>query len=142
MYSYNAYATVGTDTSTDNFTFVKLGSDGSDWMAGWFNTGESVDKLTSALDYTFIPDVCSLDQNYPNPFNPTTALSYQLPASSLVKLAVYDINGRLVTELVNGWRDAGMHEVTFDGSGLSSGVYVYQLTAGELNANGKMVLMK
>jgi hypothetical protein len=48
----------------------------------------------------------------------------------------------LVTELVNGWRDAGVHEAVFDASGLASGVYVYRLTAGSFNATGKMVMMK
>jgi hypothetical protein len=59
-----------------------------------------------------------------------------------VNLAVYDISGRLVTTLVNGWREAGVHEVTFDGSGLVSGVYLYQLEAGDFTAGGKMVLIK
>jgi hypothetical protein len=78
----------------------------------------------------------------PNPFNPTTTLGYELPAASLVKLNVYDTSGRLVTKLADGFRLAGMHEVTFDGSGLASGVYLYTLTAGQLNASGKMVLLK
>jgi hypothetical protein len=59
-----------------------------------------------------------------------------------VKLSVSDISGRQVAELVNGWRDAGIHEVTFDGSGLASGFYVYKLTAGDFHAAGKMALMK
>ncbi|TKJ41220.1 hypothetical protein CEE37_06025 [candidate division LCP-89 bacterium B3_LCP] len=79
---------------------------------------------------------------YPNPFNPSTVLSYQLPVASLVNLSIYDISGRLVTELVNGWRDAGVHEVTFNGSALASGIYIYQLDIGSYSASGKMVLMK
>jgi hypothetical protein len=79
---------------------------------------------------------------HPNPFNPTTTISYQLSAASRVNLSVYDITGRKVAELVNGWRDAGMHEVTFDASSLVSGVYLYHLEAGQFKAHGKMVLMK
>jgi uncharacterized protein (DUF362 family) len=83
-----------------------------------------------------------LNQNHPNPFNQSTTISFSLPEASKVKLAVYDVSGRRVTELVNGWRNVGIHKVTFDGSGLASGIYVYNLTAGSFNAIGKMVLMK
>ena len=62
--------------------------------------------------------------------------------ASFVNLAVYDVQGRLVSELVNGWRDAGIHEVTFDGSGLASGIYLYRIEAGEYSAVGKMVLVR
>jgi hypothetical protein len=57
-------------------------------------------------------------------------------------MKVYDMLGREVEVLVDGWRAAGVHEVTLDASGLASGVYVYRLNAGEFNAIGKMVLMK
>jgi hypothetical protein len=78
----------------------------------------------------------------PNPFNPTTTISFTLPEAVRVVLNVYDVQGRLVTSLVNGWREAGQHQVTFDGSTLASGVYLYTLTAGSNTATGKMVLMK
>ena len=84
----------------------------------------------------------SLDGNFPNPFNPATTISYSIPEAAKVMLNVYDISGRLVTTLVNGWNEIGNHEVTFDGTGLSSGVYIYELTAGSFKANGKMVMMK
>jgi flagellar hook assembly protein FlgD len=78
----------------------------------------------------------------PNPFNPTTAISYQLSANSYVSLKVYDITGRLVATLVDGLREAGAQQVTFDGSNLASGIYLYELTAGSHSATGKMMLMK
>jgi hypothetical protein len=89
-----------------------------------------------------LPSKFALLGCYPNPFNPTTVLGYQLPIASRVSLIVYDISGRKVVELVNGWRDAGIHKVTFDGSGLSSGIYIYRLKAAQHSASGKMVLMK
>jgi hypothetical protein len=89
-----------------------------------------------------IPSDYSLSQNYPNPFNPTTTISFQLPVASRTELKIYDISGRFVTELINGWRDAGQHEVTFDGSNLASGMYIYRLNAGEFEVSGKMVLIK
>jgi hypothetical protein len=78
----------------------------------------------------------------PNPFNPSAVLSYELRATSYVSLRVFDTNGRQVAQLVNGLQDAGQHQATFDGSNLSSGVYLYRLTAGLNSATGKMVLLK
>ncbi len=79
---------------------------------------------------------------HPNPFNPSTTVSFELRAASFVSLRVYDTAGRLVTTLVNGWREAGLHQVTFAGSDLTTGVYLYRLTAGEYQASGKLVLLK
>jgi hypothetical protein len=59
-----------------------------------------------------------------------------------VELAVYDLTGSLVTTLVDGYRSAGTHEVTFDAAGLVSGVYIYRLESGSNTAAGKMILMK
>jgi spore coat protein CotH len=88
------------------------------------------------------PLTFAIEQNFPNPFNPTTVLSYKLQVASFVNLSVYDIGGRKVAELVKGWRNAGVHEVTFDGSQLASGVYFYNLKAGSFTTTGKMILMK
>ncbi len=78
----------------------------------------------------------------PNPFNPTTTLSFALPQAGQVKLSVYNVLGREVATLVNGWRDAGSHNIAFDGTKLASGIYVYRLAASDFHATGKMVLMK
>jgi hypothetical protein len=74
----------------------------------------------------------TLLQNYPNPFNPVTTIRYRVPGpgSCLVTLDLYDMLGREVAVLVNGKEEAGVHEVTLDASGLSSGMYVYRLRAG------------
>ncbi len=79
---------------------------------------------------------------YPNPFNATTAISYQIPEARHVSLQIYDTAGRLVTTLVDGWREAGEHQVTFDGSGLASGVYLCRLQADKQTTSGKMLLLK
>lgn len=83
-----------------------------------------------------------LSQNYPNPFNPSTAINYQLPSNGYVTLRVYDMLGREVATLVDGRQSAGMHTVKFDAAGLSSGVYLYRLTAGGLFLSRKMIFMK
>lgn len=84
----------------------------------------------------------SLKQNYPNPFNPTTSIAYHLPASSQVSLKVYDMLGREVAVLVDEHKAAGVHQVQFDSSGLSSGVYLYQISAGDFVSTKKMMLLK
>ncbi|MFH1198080.1 MAG: T9SS type A sorting domain-containing protein [bacterium] len=89
-----------------------------------------------------LPDEFSLMQNYPNPFNPATVISYQLPVVSKVNLRIYDILGREVAILVNEEKPAGTYEVKFNGSQLSSGVYIYQLRAGTFVSSKKFILTK
>lgn len=83
-----------------------------------------------------------LYQNYPNPFNPETVISYQLSVTSNVTLKVYDILGKEIRTLVDGLQKAGLHTITFDGSGLSSGVYFYRLIAGRFVTQKSMPLLK
>lgn len=88
------------------------------------------------------PNVFYLGQNYPNPFNPSTNIKYSIPADGNVTLKMYDILGEEVSTLVNEYQQAGTFDVVFDGSNLSSGVYYYQLTSGELTSTKKMMLTK
>jgi parallel beta-helix repeat protein len=83
-----------------------------------------------------------LHQNYPNPFNPSTTIKYELPQSAMVKLSVYDMLGREVYVLVNERREAGVHEVKFDGSSLASGVYFYRLQAGDFTQTKRLLLLR
>jgi photosystem II stability/assembly factor-like uncharacterized protein len=91
----------------------------------------SADPVTSVHVFDHSPTLVSyiLEQNYPNPFNPSTTITFELPMASVVRLSVYDILGREVSVLVDERRDAGVHEVKFDGSRLASGVYFYRLQA-------------
>ncbi len=84
----------------------------------------------------------NLSQNYPNPFNPSTLINYQLPMNNLVTLKVFDIVGREVATLVNERQEAGMYQTAFNAQGLSSGLYFYQLRAGNYSEVKKMILMK
>jgi hypothetical protein len=117
------------------------GNGGWDMVEFPQSTGEPFPGEEMAITST-IPQAFALLGAYPNPFNPATTIKFQMPQAGLVNLKVYDTAGRLVTTLVNGLRDAGAHDVTFDGSNLSSGVYLYSLTAGTYSATGKMVLVK
>jgi hypothetical protein len=89
-----------------------------------------------------IPFRTVLEQNFPNPFNPKTVVSYQLSAVSEVRLSVYDLLGREVTVLVNERRGPGRYEAAFDGTNLSSGVYLCRMTAGKYVQTRKILLMK
>jgi len=84
----------------------------------------------------------SLEQNYPNPFNPSTTIKYQLPINGNVKLIIYDMLGQKVKTLVNGFKQKGKYEVQFDANGLSSGIYIYKISANEFTASRKMMLIK
>ncbi|MCG6960091.1 T9SS type A sorting domain-containing protein [bacterium BMS3Abin03] len=83
-----------------------------------------------------------LEQNYPNPFNPTTKISWQSPVGSWQTLKVYDILGNEISTIVNEYKPAGEYEVEFDATDLPSGVYFYQLKAGNFIKTNKMILLK
>ncbi|MBL8007006.1 MAG: T9SS type A sorting domain-containing protein [Ignavibacteria bacterium] len=88
-----------------------------------------------------------LAQNYPNPFNPSTVIRFNIPVSGNVSLKIYDMLGKEVNSLVNGFRQSGAYDISFNGSGLSSGVYFYKLEATGTNGNNfvmtkRMVLIK
>jgi hypothetical protein len=89
-----------------------------------------------------VPTQFELGQNYPNPFNPSTTIKYALPTPSMVRLSVFDMLGREVSVLVNERKDAGVYEVRFDGSSMSSGVYFSRLQAGNFVETRKLMLVK
>lgn len=83
-----------------------------------------------------------LQQNYPNPFNPETLISFSIPKSEFVNLSVYNLLGEELIELVNEFKVAGNHKISFNASDLSTGMYIYQIKAGEFSAAKKMMLIK
>lgn len=93
-------------------------------------------------DDAYAPRTFSLLQNYPNPFNPSTTIQFIIPRKSHVTLTVYDILGHQVAQLANGEREAGYHTVLLDGSGMSSGVYYYQLCAEDFIGTRRFLLLK
>ena len=84
----------------------------------------------------------SLANNYPNPFNPSTKIQYTLPTNEFVSLKVYDIIGREVATLVNQQQSAGVYDVNFNASNLTSGIYFYKIDAGSFVDVKKMMLIK
>ncbi len=89
-----------------------------------------------------VPSVFALNQNYPNPFNPSTVINYQLAVGNYTTLKVYNIIGKEVATLVNGNQAAGYHQVTFNASQLSNGIYFYKLQSGNNVEVRKLTLMK
>ncbi len=98
--------------------------------------------VIAALPDDAIPRTISLEPNYPNPFNPTTQIEFSLPQATKVELAVYNTLGQRVALLANRYMNAGTHNLQFDGSELSSGVYIYRLKTDGYSKSRKMLLMK
>lgn len=89
-----------------------------------------------------LPNQIKLGQNFPNPFNPSTVIDFELPSSGRVSLSVYDMLGRQVISLINGPHPAGNHTISFDATGLSSGIYLYRLSFGSSTYTKKMTVLK
>jgi flagellar hook assembly protein FlgD len=83
-----------------------------------------------------------LSQNYPNPFNMRTKIDYQVPNASKVQLTIYDINGREIEKLVNGFRNKGLHSVSWEAGKHSTGVYFYKINTGSFSDFKKMLFLK
>jgi hypothetical protein len=104
-------------------------------------------NLLSTGDGKLLPDNFALHQNYPNPFNPTTQIRYDLPEDALVSITIYDIMGRVVSNLVSSQQNAGYKSIQWNatndaGKPVSAGVYLYTIEAGEFVRTRKMVLLK
>jgi hypothetical protein len=89
-----------------------------------------------------MPKEYLLEQNYPNPFNQFSIINFKCSIGGNVSIVVYDLLGRQVKTLVNEYKQAGTYQVSFNADGLSSGVYFYQLRAGDFVATKKFILLK
>lgn len=93
-------------------------------------------------DTKLFPSNFTLYQNYPNPFNPSTIIKYQIPQGGLVTLKIYDILGNEIKTLVKEYKGVGRYEVKFNASNLSSGIYIYRISANDFISSKKMLLLK
>ena len=110
----------------------------ADGTVGQFPEGvTSVEEITSTT-----PDDYALSQNYPNPFNPSTTINFTIPGNEFVTLKIFNILGSEVATLVNGTLAAGSYKFNFDAQNLASGVYLYELKAGNFLEIKKMNLLK
>lgn len=111
---------------------------GFHFINGLENVSTSVDYLSEELSHSY-----PLGQNYPNPFNPSTQIRFELPVAADVTLEIFDVFGRRVAVLLqNEQKQAGYHNVSFDASDLSSGMYIYRLHAQGSSVNAEIPLFK
>jgi hypothetical protein len=138
--SSNPYLISVADFDTDGDVDIAVLNDGTNGRKLYFlQNGPDISSVQGeeikSFDYL-------LSQNYPNPFNPSTVISYQLSVIGFVTLKVYDILGREIATLVNEEKPAGEYEVEFNAANLPSGIYFYQIKAGNFVETEKMVLLK
>ncbi len=112
--------------------------------AGTLNGGLYKSNASTPIRNTIteIPIAFVLEQNYPNPFNPTTTIKYFLAKDCNVKLKVYDLLGRDIETIVNGYQSAGYYQYIFDASRLSSGIYIYRLETDSYSESRRMILVR
>ena len=118
--------------STRGFTFGQNG-----YIQKYTGTNVRINQII-----TEIPDKFILYQNYPNPFNQFTIINVQCSIKNYVTLKIFDMRGREVTTILNGTLEPGIHKVIFDAKELSSGIYFYKLTAGNITQTKKLILLK
>ena len=123
--------------STSGYTMLEI------YLNSLVGGNPSTTTVTTRIDkQNSHPVGFMLEQNYPNPFNPTTTIGFRISKSGFVTLEVYDVLGREVATLVNAEIRPGLYQATFDASHLASGVYLYQLRAGDFIQTQRMVLAK
>ncbi|MBS1514521.1 MAG: T9SS type A sorting domain-containing protein [Bacteroidetes bacterium] len=98
--------------------------------------------ITGVISANHLEGTYKLNQNYPNPFNPTTGISFSISKSSFVNLSVYDVTGKIISELVNSHKAAGDYSINFDASSLPAGIYFYALRTEDFSETKKMILSK
>lgn len=128
-----------TNAEIDNAAFIDAGHG---WAIGrglnlQLDPASAVEQQPSGR-----PVVFTLSQNYPNPFNPTTTIAYTVPRSGAVELKVFDLLGREVATLADGMHNAATYTVVFDAKNLSSGIYFYRLSAGDVVITKSLLLLK
>jgi hypothetical protein len=124
--------------ASDSFNFTIVPGDGATSIAEWENSGES----WSTNDLISLPSDIKLLTCYPNPFNSTTTIRFTLEQSGYVSLAIYDISGREIAKLLNGWKPVGTNEISFKGDNLGSGIYLIHLLGQGYSETIKLVLIK
>ncbi len=140
-----SWTKISTGLPTPNFRYTFTVHDGM-MYAG--TSGNSVwkrplsDVTAVGVVDDRVPAGYALHRNYPNPFNPSTEIRFELPATDLVRIGIYDLLGRQVALLVDEHLSPGTYTVSWDASGSPSGVYYVRMSAGSYSASGRMLLVR
>jgi hypothetical protein len=135
----------GTTTETQVYTFID-----KDLTSGKYNYRIKQIDFNGTYKYYDLkeeveiaaPNSYELSQNYPNPFNPTTKIKYSVPVEGFVNIAVFNVLGEKVANLVNSVHKAGNYEFIFDATDLASGMYIYRMESGDYISVKKMMILK
>ena len=111
--------------------------DPENWVLNKSKDVSGIENQSNSQIYTYY-----LEQNYPNPFNPSTVIGYQISTNSDIEITIFNMLGEKVFTLITGNQSAGYHTIEWDATNYPSGVYYYQIKAGEFQAVKKMVLLK
>jgi hypothetical protein len=132
------------NNATVNFTGISFFSNDTGYavssegfMYRTINSGGVIGIINNAL-----PEKFELKQNYPNPFNPVTQIEYSLLKSGVINLSVYDITGKFIRTLVKEYQEFGTYKISFDASGMASGIYFYKLETNGYSEMRKLLLIK
>lgn len=136
---------IGAAKNDSNFIrvgLIKIEAEGAFNSPRFITFTQEAGIIISAEDEINRPPEYSLMQNYPNPFNPYTNIEFSIKSSGNVKLILYDVLGEELSIITDDFYDAGRHTVGFYSGNLSSGVYIYRITAGGFTSSAKMIIMR
>ncbi|MGE5364470.1 MAG: T9SS type A sorting domain-containing protein, partial [Bacteroidota bacterium] len=141
------YDTSNSGLPDNRICSVTIDAQGNKWIGtvnglAIYREGGVVSVEERMDEKTGNPHDFALLQNYPNPFNPTTTIQFQLPESGYMTLKVYDMLGREVARLIDGYRNAGSYSAIFDAGRFSSGTYLYEVRCNNIHQVKKMLLVK
>ena len=130
---------------TENLYEIHFTSEQTGYVGTW--SGKVLKTTNGGLTFagnglTNVPEEMTLEQNYPNPFNPSTAIAFNLPGESSIRLSVIDMNGKVIAELLNGKVAAGRHELEWAPSNIPGGAYFIRLQSGDRTVVRKIILLK
>jgi len=138
------YVNLSSECADSSWTLLKVEiyTDNKLWWTDTISVFVHGTPSATEKDETTIPTSFALKQNYPNPFNPSTIINYELPIANDVDISIYNLLGQKVVTLVSEKQNAGYHQVEWNASNYTSGIYYYMIKAGDFQDVRKMILLR